>query len=108
MFNYDEANRVIEMAKIKIAPSLMIVFGSVANGTAGDDSDLDLVLVKESDENSFISGAEARLALKDSRIPVDIIIYTPEEFRRDRLNKHSLAYKALSMGWVVHGSIDMK
>ena len=105
MFDYAEAERVIEMAKRKIDPSLMIVIGSVANGTAGEDSDLDLIIVKESDENSFISGARARLALKDSSIPIDIIIYTPKEFERDLSNKYSLASEAVATGKIVHGSI---
>jgi len=105
MFDYDEAERVIEMAKQKIDSSLIIVFGSVANRTAGDDSDLDMIVVKESDENSFICGAKARLALKDSNIPIDIIVYTQEEFKKELSNKYSLAYEAMATGKIVHGSV---
>jgi predicted nucleotidyltransferase len=105
MFDYDEAERVIEMAKEKIEPILMIVFGSVASRTANDDSDLDLVLVKESDENRIIRSAKARLALEDSNIPIDIIVYTPEEFKRGMFNKYSLPYEAMATGRIVHGSI---
>ncbi|MCL2786265.1 MAG: nucleotidyltransferase domain-containing protein [Methanomassiliicoccaceae archaeon] len=105
MFDHAEAERVIEMAKRNIDSSLMIVFGSVVNGTADKDSDLDIIIVKESDENSFIIGAEARLALEDSNIPVDIIVYTPEEFKRDLSNKYSLAHEAMATGRVIHGSV---
>ena len=105
MFDYAEAERVIEMAKRKIDPDLMIVFGSVAKGTAGDDSDLDLILVKESDENGFIRSARARVALKDSNIPIDITVYTPEEFKERLSDKYSLAYEAMKTGRVVHGSV---
>jgi len=105
MFDYDEAERVIEMAKNRIDSRLIIVFGSVAKGTAGDDSDLDMIVVKESDENSFICSAKARLALKDSNIPIDIIVYTPEEFKKDLSNKYSLAHEAVTTGRIVHGSI---
>lgn len=105
MFDYDEAKRVIEMAKEKINPSLMIVFGSVANETAGDDSDLDLILVKESDENRLIRSAKARLALEDSNIPIDIIVYTPEEFEKARGNKYSLVCEAMATGRIVHGTV---
>jgi len=96
-----EAERVIEMAKQKIDPNLMIVFGSVAN----EDSDLDLVLVKESDENRLIRSAKARLELEDSNIPIDIIVYTPEEFEKDLSNECSLVHKAMATGRIVHGSI---
>ncbi|MCL2712691.1 MAG: nucleotidyltransferase domain-containing protein [Methanomassiliicoccaceae archaeon] len=105
MFDYDEAERVINMAKSRIDPDLMIVFGSVATGTAGKDSDLDLVLVKESDENGFIRSARARLALKDSKIPIDIIVYTPKEFEKDMHDRYSLAYEAMTTGRIVHGSV---
>jgi hypothetical protein len=105
MFDYAEAERVIEMAKRKIAPDLMIVFGSVAKGTANENSDLDIIIVKESDENSLISGAKARLALKCSKVPIDIIAYTPEEFKRDLSDRCSLAHEAMTTGRVIHGSV---
>jgi len=105
MFDYAEAERVIEMAKRKIDPDLMIVFGSVANGTANEHSDLDLILVKESDENGFIRSARARLALEDSNIPIDITVYTPEEFKGRLSDRYSLAYEAMKTGKVVYGSV---
>jgi len=105
MFDYKEAERVIEMAEQKIDSVLMIVFGSVVNGTADKDSDLDLMIVKESDENRFIVGVEARFALDDSKIPIDIIVYTPEEFKRGLLNKYSLVHEAVTTGRVIHGSV---
>ena len=105
MFNYAEAERVIQMAKEKLEPDLMIVFGSVAGGTANKDSDLDLVLVKESDENRLIRSAKARRVLEDSKIPIDIIVYTPEEFKFMLTSKYSLPYEALATGRIVHGSV---
>ena len=104
MFDYAEAERVIEMAKQKIEPDLMIVFGSVASRTANDDSDLDLILVKESDENRLIRSARARMVLEDSDIPIDIFVYTPEEFEKALSNKHSLVHEAMATGVIVHGS----
>lgn len=105
MFDYSEAERVIEMAKSKITPILMIVFGSVAQGTAGDNSDLDLILVVESDENRLVRSAKARLALEDSNIPIDVIVYTPEEFKRGLSNEYSLIHEAVATGRIVCGSV---
>jgi predicted nucleotidyltransferase len=103
MFNYDEAERVIQMAREKLDPELMIVFGSVARGTANDDSDLDLIVVKDSDEDGLIRSAKARRALEDSKIPIDIIVYTPEEFKLRLTSKYSLPYEALATGKIVYG-----
>ncbi len=105
MFDYSEAERMIEMAISKIAPDILIVFGSVAKGTAGDDSDLDMFLVKESGEDRIIRSAKARMALKGSKVPIDIIVYTPEEFRKDLSDKYSLAYEVVTTGRIVHGSV---
>jgi len=105
MFDYAEAERVIEMAKRNLGPDIIIMFGSVVNGTANEDSDLDLVLVKESDEDRTIRSAKARLALEDSNIPVDVIVYTPEEFEKDLSNEYSLVHEAMTTGRIVHGSV---
>jgi predicted nucleotidyltransferase len=105
MFDYEEAERVIEMAKRKIGPDLMIVFGSVANRTANEDSDLDIIVVKDSDEEGFMRSVKARLALDDSRIPIDITVYTPEEFKERLSSKYSLAYEAVINGRIVHGKV---
>jgi predicted nucleotidyltransferase len=83
----------------------MIVFGSVANRTANEDSDLDLIVVKESDEDRLIRSVKARLALKGSRVPIDIIVYTPEEFKERLTSKYSLPSEALATGRVVCGSV---
>ncbi|MCL1979247.1 MAG: nucleotidyltransferase domain-containing protein [Methanomassiliicoccaceae archaeon] len=104
MFDYNEAERVIELARTKIEPILIIVFGSVAKGTAGDDSDLDLILVKESEESRLIRSAKTRVALKDSRVPIDIIVFTLEEFKEELADEYSLAYEAMATGRIVHGS----
>ncbi|MCL2712437.1 MAG: nucleotidyltransferase domain-containing protein [Methanomassiliicoccaceae archaeon] len=105
MFDYNEAERVIEMAKQKIEANLIIVFGSVAKRTAEKDSDLDIIVVKETNENTFISGAEARLALKGSKIPIDLIVYTPDEFKKELSNRYSLAHEAMNTGRIIYGSV---
>ena len=105
MFDYAEAERVIEMAKQKIDADLIIVFGSVAKGTADDDSDIDIIFVKETNENSFLCSAKARIALEDSKIPIDIIAYTPKDFKRDLSDRFSLASEAVATGRIIHGSV---
>ena len=84
---------------------LMIIFGSVANGTADDDSDIDIIFVKDTDENTFLCSAKARIALEDSKIPIDIIAYTPDEFRKGLNDKYSLPYEAMRTGRIVYCSV---
>jgi predicted nucleotidyltransferase len=55
----------------------IILFGSVARGDVRRDSDLDLIIVQETDKK-FLSRLEP--FYRDARIAMDILVYTPDEF----------------------------
>lgn len=54
-----------------------ILFGSVARGDVRRDSDLDLIIVQETDKK-FLSRLEP--FYRDARIAMDILVYTLDEF----------------------------
>lgn len=56
---------------------MIILFGSVARGDIHRGSDLDLIVVQETDKK-FLSRLEP--FYRDARIAMDILVYTPEEF----------------------------
>lgn len=60
--------------------SRLFIFGSMADGTAGPESDLDLFIVGEVDEDRLIR-AVARLEERLGR-EVNYVLFTPEEFGR--------------------------
>ena len=62
-------------------PKRIILFGSLAQNQAHDDSDIDLVVVAESDK-SFLDRLEEAYVLLDPRESLDLFIYTPREFQR--------------------------
>ncbi len=57
------------------------LFGSFAEGKCGPWSDLDLVIVHETDR-PFIERPLDFTELQDLGFPVDILVYTPEELVR--------------------------
>lgn len=68
----------------------IVLFGSHANGNAGGESDLDLVVVSDDfqDKNIFervnlIGNARAAVVM-NFRVPVDIILMTPDEFENEK------------------------
>ena len=61
-------------------PAMVILFGSHARGEAGPDSDVDLLVVLEVSGSKRKKQLEIRSALRDFRVPKDIIVSTPEEF----------------------------
>jgi len=73
---------IVERLVAGYAPDRIILFGSRAAGTARDDSDVDLLVVKETDRRPVERRIEVERLLADRALPIDVIVYTPEELRR--------------------------
>jgi predicted nucleotidyltransferase len=62
-------------------PEKIILFGSYAAGQIGEWTDLDLVIVKETTA-PFLDRTREVLTLLKPRVGVDVLVYTPDEFKR--------------------------
>jgi HEPN domain-containing protein/predicted nucleotidyltransferase len=62
-------------------PERIILFGSHAVGKAGEGSDIDLLVVKETDKRPIDRRIEVEKILSDRVLPLDIVVYTPQEVR---------------------------
>ncbi|HUI43742.1 MAG TPA: nucleotidyltransferase domain-containing protein [Terriglobia bacterium] len=62
-------------------PEKIILFGSRARGDARPNSDFDVLVIKESDEPRYRRDAPLYVALAGLDVPVDVMVYTPEEIR---------------------------
>ena len=79
----DKIKRFLEDIK-KYDPEKVIIFGSAATGSADEYSDIDAVVIKKT-ENRFLERlVEAGKFISAVSEPVDIFIYTPEEWERHR------------------------
>ena len=58
----------------------VILFGSYARGDAGPDSDVDLLVVTPVEGSKREKAIEIGVALRDFKLPKDIIVTTPDEF----------------------------
>jgi len=67
--------RIVEVAD----PDKIILFGSHARGEARSRSDLDILVIKQSDVPRWDRGGDIYHALRDIMVPMDILVYTPEE-----------------------------
>lgn len=64
-----------------LQPEKIYLYGSCAARAVGPDSDVDLlVVVRESSLTFFERGAAAYRALRGVPVPVDVQVYTQEEF----------------------------
>lgn len=77
--------QAIQNAASKIAaefdPEKIILFGSWAWGTPGPDSDVDLFVVKDTDDTRGLA-RQIDGALFPRRVPMDILVYTPRGLER--------------------------
>ena len=82
-------------------PQRILLFGSQANGTATAKSDIDLCIVA--------STSNKRALLTDlycdteSDIPIDFLLYTPDEWEQCVNDQQSFAYKLNQEGVVLYG-----
>jgi uncharacterized protein len=79
-----EAQLALQVEKLASAirefnPEKIILFGSAARGDYTAESDLDVVVVMESDKNFFERTYEVMRRCRVD-MPLDLLVYTPEEF----------------------------
>ena len=68
--------RIVE----RFQPEAVILFGSHARGTAGPDSDVDLLVVMRIAGSKREKQLEVRMTLHEFKVSKDIIVTTPEDF----------------------------
>lgn len=102
----DTTRRKIDEMVRRIAqrfdPDQIILFGSHARGSADADSDVDLLVVMPVSESKREKQIEIGVALHDIRVPLDIIVATPDEVRRRRNIVGTIIRPAMRDGEVVY------
>jgi len=76
-----EIRQMVSRIVSRFDPERIILFGSHARGDARPDSDVDLLVVLPFSGSKQEKQLEIRLALKGIRVPKDIVVTTPEDFR---------------------------
>lgn len=85
-------------------PEKIILFGSYAWGKPHKDSDVDLLVVKNSSENRFERQRSLRKLLFDGDYPaMDLMVYTPEEIEKSvNKNKNLFIEDILRHGKIIY------
>ncbi|AUB84253.1 nucleotidyltransferase domain-containing protein [Candidatus Thiodictyon syntrophicum] len=95
----DSAVRVL--AQVADAQRILL-FGSYARGDAGEDSDLDLLVIEPQVPDRAAEMVRLRRALRPLRIPVDVLVYSVDEVARWGGQPGSALYWALQEGRQVY------
>ncbi|MGB9628651.1 MAG: nucleotidyltransferase domain-containing protein [Thermodesulfobacteriota bacterium] len=75
----DELARYVRVLREQYAPERILLFGSLASDIIGEWSDIDLVIIKKTEQRFLDRICEVMHLLKPP-VGVDILVYTPEEF----------------------------
>ncbi|KKM80784.1 hypothetical protein LCGC14_1336340 [marine sediment metagenome] len=74
-------NKIVEKLKREYKPLKIILYGSYAHGNFRDDSDIDLFILKNTDERRVDRFIEVKRIIynPNRKIPVSPLIYSPAE-----------------------------
>lgn len=97
--------KIQEMAD-KIAkdhnPEKIILFGSWAWGKPNEESDVDLFIVKET-ENTRIEAMNIDRSIPFRPFPIDLIVYTPKQFEKWKRLEEPFLAKIINQGKLLYG-----
>ncbi|MDP3994856.1 MAG: nucleotidyltransferase domain-containing protein [bacterium] len=95
-------NKIIEYCK----PDKIILFGSLARGEEKSDSDIDLLIIKDSNKKRAFRIKEVFEAIRgvDRKYPLDPIVYTQQEIGKRLSLGDFFIKKVMEEGKIMYGS----
>lgn len=97
----EELDRVLPIIRSQYQPERIILFGSLATGTVGQWSDLDLAIIKQT-KKRFLDRLLEVANLVHSRIATDFVVYTPEEFAQMALDNYFVRDEIVERGKILY------
>ena len=104
MQNVQEADIIssfVDKLKQSYKPDLIILFGSRARGDFSGDSDIDLLIVKDTRKRPLWRRVDVRKILS-TEMAMDIIVYTPREFKQLKESGSPFLRQILEEGKVIY------
>jgi predicted nucleotidyltransferase len=102
MIDSEKINMIVQVIVSEHDPVKVLLFGSCASGMINMDSDIDMIIVKPSDKPRYQRGIEIRKSLIGTGVPLDLIVYTPEEFDQDKNTRFTFLSSALKNSKVLY------
>lgn len=84
-------------------PEMVYLFGSQARNEANKNSDIDFLIIKEFEQPKRLRALEFRKELRGQNYyPVDLVVYTPQEFEDESQIKGTMAYRIKKEGKILY------
>jgi predicted nucleotidyltransferase len=97
--------KVVEKIKAQYRPQKIILFGSYAWGKPSKDSDIDLFIIKKTNQKHRERMLTVRRMVSEENglVGIDILVYTPEELAERLKIEDSFISKILKKGQMLYG-----
>lgn len=96
-----ELKKIVKSLKLKYKPEKIILFGSTSRKNLREWSDLDLVIIKNTNKRFFDRISEVS-SLISHQVPVDILVYTPKEFHTMAQTNYFIRDEVLRKGRTIY------
>ncbi len=92
---------IVESIVANYQPDKIVLFGSLAESITGQSGDIDLLVVKDTEQDPWSRLAEVDRFISHD-VPVDVLVYTPSEIA-DRLKMNDFFIEeVLEKGVILH------
>lgn len=102
MIDSFKINDVVNRIAYGFNPDKIILFGSYASGNPNNDSDIDLLVIKDTDLPKHKRSFDIQKSLRGSMIPIVILVYTQQEFEQEQHNKYSFLSSAIKTSKILY------
>lgn len=102
MIETTKISEIVSRIAIQFDPDRIILFGSYALGNANNDSDIDLLVIKNTNLPRHRRSFDIQKSLIGSMIPMDILVYTQKEFELESQEKYSFLSSALKTSKILY------
>lgn len=96
-----ELARYLDLLEKHVAPEKVILFGSLAGDRVKEWSDIDLVIVTNT-QARFLDRSKEMLRLLQPRVGLDVLVYTPDEFEQLCRERPFFQQEILAKGKVLY------
>jgi predicted nucleotidyltransferase len=101
MVTQKDIDSIAQTIAAEFSPQEIVLFGSCAQGTQTADSDLDLLVIAESDAPRYRRAAAVKKVLRKFRMPLDIVVFTPREIAEQLQASSSFVSRIMATGRIL-------
>jgi len=102
MINESSIKKINDIIIKNYSPDKIIIFGSYAHGTPTENSDLDILIIKDTRLPRIKRTNDLRKHFRGLKIPLDILVYTHKEINKYKNVKTSFIYDVIKNGRIVY------